>query len=78
MNSKEPNKCQFALILFLTVSDFFTYKLPMLSTLCRSITAKLDSYRLLLARLESICSLIWGAHAILGQDGGETLAYLTR
>ena len=31
---------------------------------------------LLLARLESAYSLIWGAQKILGKGGGETLALL--
>ena len=31
---------------------------------------------LLLARLESAYSLIWGAQEILGKGGGETLALL--
>ena len=33
-------------------------------------------YSLLLARLESAYSLIWGAQEILGKGGGETLALL--
>ena len=32
--------------------------------------------KLLLARLESAYSLIWGAQEILGKGGGETLALL--
>ena len=32
--------------------------------------------KLLLARLESAYSLIWGAQEILGKGGGETLAFL--
>ena len=56
--------------------QFLYIKLPMLSRLCRYITEKHDSYRLLLARLESAYSLIWGSHEIWGQDGEETLALL--
>ena len=36
----------------------------------------LENYVLLLARLESAYSLIWGAQEILGKGGGETLALL--
>ena len=40
------------------------------------LTQKILILKLLLARLESAYSLIWGAREIWGKSGGETLALL--
>ena len=44
--------------------------------LCSDVELNELNVLLLLARLESAYSLIWGAQEILGKGGGETLALL--